>query len=100
MKHTKGKWELSENTNQGIRINVGQEDPITMTTICSMSGSPRIAEVTANAKLIAAAPDMLEALIDIKDRIDKCKGLPLTHDEALDSFYVEIINEAIKKATE
>lgn len=54
-KHTKGEWELSKNFNQGIRVLVGQDNPITMTNICSVSGRPSDKEVEANAKLIAEA---------------------------------------------
>ena len=87
-KHTQGEWEISKNQNQGVRINVGS-DPIKMTTICSLSGSPREEEVNANAKLIAAAPDMLDALIKIKE----IGGF------SSDGKIGILINNAIKKAT-
>lgn len=50
----------------------------------------------ANARLIAAAPDLLEALIMVRDADDDCKsdGLP-----TIPSIARATINAAISKAT-
>jgi len=57
----------------------------------------------ANARLIAAAPDMLATLIDLRDRLDDFKSAfestDITVADVFDSFYRELIDEAIKKAT-
>jgi hypothetical protein len=55
MKHAKGKWEISQNSNQGIRIGVNFQNPIDMTLICSLNGSPLDERVKANANLIVEA---------------------------------------------
>ena len=94
MKHTKGKWECSEVGNFSDTlvsfINSG-ELPIAQTRGATTDGRT-VEEITANAKLIAAAPELLECL-----------------DYVLGSFSLErtenfdLLNkckEAIKKATE
>lgn len=70
MKHTKGKWELSHNTNQGIKIVISPDDPLKTENICSIFGSPSEESTYANAKLIAAAPELLEALLEAKIQIE------------------------------
>jgi hypothetical protein len=57
-----------------------------------------IDKTEANARLIDAAPEMLAALKTLKSRIEECDGLPVTTLEVFDSFYREIIDEAIHKA--
>jgi hypothetical protein len=52
----------------------------------------------ANARLIAAAPDMLAALIDLDARLRECGALH-TAEDAYDSFYRGIVEEAIRRAT-
>lgn len=58
-----------------------------------------VAEAKRNARLIAAAPDLLAALKDLDDRLQLCKDVGVTADEAYDSFYQEIVRAAIAKAT-
>lgn len=61
-KHTEGKWEVNEHSWSDTSISVGDK------TICSMSICEDAteetqegleSEMTANAKLIAASPDLL-----------------------------------------
>jgi hypothetical protein len=57
MKHTRGNWEV-----KGLKVQILPNDPMNTITICQVFGSPTERENMANAKLIAAAPDLLEAL--------------------------------------
>lgn len=55
-------------------------------------------EAKANATLYAAAPDLLEALVAIGTRLLIC-GPDVSAQDAYDSFYQEIVKDAIAKAT-
>ena len=58
------------------------------------------AQRDANAQLIAAAPELLAALISIKKRLEECsKVSEISARDAYDSFYQEVVNDAIAKAT-
>ena len=52
----------------------------------------------ADARLIAAAPDLLAALKDIDDRLRECSALPITAAEAYDTFFRTLVADAIAKA--
>ena len=88
-KHTKGPWVIgpdavNETRRQEHLIGLpNQPDGLSMTE--------RIANYAANAVLIAAAPDMLEALEKLVSRIDETRGP--TADTALAAA-----RAAIKKA--
>ena len=56
LKITKGEWAI----NNKLAIQVNPNDPINTSTIAQVMGNDE--EAKANAKLIAASPDMLEAL--------------------------------------
>jgi len=53
----------------------------------------------ANCRLIAAAPDLLDALMELNARLLRCSALGISSAEAYDSFYQGIAQEAIAKAT-
>jgi hypothetical protein len=60
MKHTAGPWEVTRpSVMNGVQIIRCYDYPMTSETICTMPqrGKGR----TANARLIAASPDLLEA---------------------------------------
>ena len=60
--HTPGPWWVDETVLWRIRCNpTPQVD--TGTTVCEMCSDRTIAETAANARLIAAAPELLEALL-------------------------------------
>ena len=108
MNYTKGPWMvgktncvISENDN-GLELNgaKGQE-------AIEYYGGNLICESVseANAKLIAAAPEMLEALKSISDLIMESEGVTSFHvggDIVLWGEFelVKKIEQAIKKATE
>lgn len=65
-KHTKGQWEINKYTHILMHkdiVSIKSEDGV---DVCLMSNPKSINE---NAKLIAAAPDLLEALIIAKSLI-------------------------------
>lgn len=66
--HTEGPWNATERdrTVGGFTIRVGDDDDLLCLAIVPLNG--RFAhEVEANAKLIAAAPDMLAALKEAEE---------------------------------
>lgn len=100
-KHTKGEWTLCQKsgTNDLCRIKDSSGGII---ADCFWLGEGRSqAQSEANAKLIAAAPDLLEALQKVKSElmyenlINKEKSSGRNWQVELD-----IINQVIKKATE
>lgn len=99
MTHTKGEWKVEKRTMQLERTIFANNKRICeVKSFGAGFNDPTEKQADANAKLITAAPDMLKALKEIKERLDKCKGLPISNLEVFDSFYQEIIDEAIKKA--
>jgi len=61
MKHTKGPWKLQLNGNGSYRIGL---DHLFDIVICHRSEwNSRVEESEANGRLIAAAPELLEAAI-------------------------------------
>lgn len=84
-KHTPGPWEI-EPFHNGIHIWAKGKK------LCSIwSKLFHGPEIKANAKLIVAAPKLLEALLMLMD-VYESKGQLL-------SFNVDIARQAIKKAT-
>lgn len=90
MKHTPGPWTFDKKSvvkrvfsdyGGGLR-NLG-------THICTLADGPDI----ANARLIAAAPELLEALEDAVSVLVKEYGF-----EARDSEYIKELNRIIAKA--
>lgn len=86
MKHTQGTWEA----NSKLTIQVNPENPVETTTICQVYGSGEQSE--ANARLIAAAPELLRAL--------KACARHLNTNNEIDRVLYEIAIEAINKATQ
>jgi hypothetical protein len=85
-KHTPGPWKIEHDYKPYV-INAGAGH-----TICAITGTAAIRpEAEANARLIAAAPEMLEALKLVRE-----SGLA---DEYGASAVEDAINAAIKKAT-
>lgn len=87
IKFTKGEW-----VDLGYRVDVEIADGLS--GICEMSDWMGYDEMNANAKLIAAAPDMLNVLLELQESASYWSqyDVPLG--------IVEKINNAIKKATE
>lgn len=60
MKHTKGRWRSFTDNANGFGVTNGD-------TVIAIAGEPDLKENEANANLIAAAPELLEALQAIND---------------------------------
>lgn len=56
------------------------------------------AVMAANAALIAAAPELLDVLRCIRERLELSMGDHICAEDVFDSFYREIMDEAIAKA--
>lgn len=99
MKHTKGEWvskPLNDASNGWIDIKMSDNTTITIygKPIDKENPNHKIVEnLIANAKLIAAAPDLLEALQRFVKFVDK---LNLEYESSM----VLQAKDAIKKATE
>jgi len=100
-KHTQGEWKWFQNltsfngmpfVNLNIAINHPDEDNICNLTVKASNQD----EAVANAKLIAAAPELLEACQFLLNVIPDDKSL--FTDCQITAF--NIIEQAIKKATE
>ncbi len=93
-KHTKKDWEYCGGGNAFVEVNIGDVTiDIGRTSKFSEKYIIERDEMEANGKLIAAAPDLLETLVRLIDRIDE-NGLQ----DRFPSAYVRA-REAIKKAT-
>lgn len=93
MKHTQGEWKVFSGQYPLGTISINTD---VKTRICTLKineyGNAK--ETKANAKLIAAAPDLLEALLLI------CSADPNdTEPKILNESEIEKIYAAIKKAT-
>lgn len=85
-KHTHGEW-----TNTGLEIRHKSRGIILATIYSHLASNQPQDEANANAKLIAAAPDLLEAIQEI---------LGHTHDGNFLKSIRDQAKKAIKKATE
>lgn len=103
MKHTKGPWHIMDggfekNKNQMLATIYATNDDLEI--ICKVVKDGMLAhseqDFKANAKLIAAAPDMLFVLKNCFTYLESCMD---SWEEGEEMLYVEV-REAIKRATE
>ncbi len=91
--HTPGPWRVDESCgNESVRAKNGR----LVADCCIVGGGASVAKNIANARLIAAAPDLLFALEMIRDADNDCilDGLPQIPAEAR-----RTIDAAIARAT-
>lgn len=99
-KHTQGEWEITYGVTQkdenGNLYNTifGERSHTEM--VCKVIGKTR-EQVDSNAKLIAAAPELLEALLEICYK-DLYGNYRIGYNSG--SIVSDKISNAIKKATE
>lgn len=88
-KHTPGPWRIFETDHGSKIIGIGSEDGAGVADAGFGLWGGDSDEARANARLVAAAPELLEAL---KYLVMHCKGL--------DRFEGNPINEAIRAGRE
>lgn len=93
--HTPGPWALFHHKDSGARYI----DSGSVQMQISRTSDAGAGDMDANARLIAAAPDLLGTLQDLHNRLSEAVQLGLTAQEAYDSFYQEMVGEALSKAT-
>ncbi len=93
-KHTQGKWKAT-----GLEIRHINNSMILANVYQHLEANQSRSEAEANAKLIAAAPDMLEALQNIYNNF----SLNIKHNQGLNISEIKagmsIIERTINKAT-
>lgn len=92
--YTRGPWELDESLRGNSYTAISGEDWIELATVVTrmQSGTEDSPEGLANARLIAAAPELLEALELARDHLEVCN-----HEGEEDEALAQI-NAAITKA--
>lgn len=92
-KHTKGEWRLSQDWDNKIRIFAESDRGyIPIADVLNPICTPQHSDVQiANAKLIAAAPELLEALKCVLNTLETL---------GKNTVSMEMAKSAIKKATE
>lgn len=97
MKHTPGPWELSEaEYKEGFgtyrRVEQVEQFGDVVGSVCIRHAVNHTLDACgeANARLIAAAPDLLSALVMVLDDPNALDGRPRT---------AEVVRAAIRKAT-
>ena len=100
MKHTKGKWQAMHTQNGIYNIVCGKAQIASVYDFAELgSNALEIKErQQANAKLMAAAPDMLEACLLLKE-FDNVETYSKEWEELAEK-HLKITEQAIKKATE
>ena len=93
-KHTPGLWKANDGigTSEVVRYNLGV--PITIVDV--VEGQPE--ERFANARLIAAAPDLLASLRDFSLAVWSDCRLPGEMRKELEALYHNAVQAAIAKA--
>jgi hypothetical protein len=94
-KHTPGAWIYVSGTTTCEKVLGADGKVVADTWWCRDSE-----ESEANARLIASAPELLEALKTLDKRFKECAAIDsISARDAYDSFYQEVVSEVIKKAT-
>ena len=101
-KHTKGQWfacKITNTTNYSVRTNERPElviTPVNLTEVNETIHNDLIGEAIANAKLIAAAPELLNLISEM----DECNDRFGENHRCFNEYWTKRLKDAIKKATE
>lgn len=70
-KHTPGPWSVCQHSPSMIEANIGHDDGLPRIIAQALDPIPHIGDamVNANARLIASAPELLEALVAARSEI-------------------------------
>lgn len=98
-KHTPGPWAVnryitSGNQSLGFHITGPRDGSVSPVCVGEDTG---YGEIDANARLIAAAPDLLVALRSIVEEVDG-PGRPFSSDSYLPSHLIQVARATITKA--
>ena len=89
MSYTKGKWEIKKFTIGNVESENGRYIANCMGYSTNMDKGEHVQENLANAKLISAAPELLEALKQAQLGIENMSGW-----EELDKHIKKVIKKA------
>ena len=98
-KFTKGEWKVLFHEEGDLYPFIQSVNGMDRRFICDVKSSHLRENIHANAKLIAAAPDLLDALISILEKSEPA----LEHCYQQDSETIDVVikaKQSIKKATE
>ncbi len=96
--HSIGPWKIDNGETLKVRNNTGT---IAMLFQVHLNGRRDPKEVSANAKLIAAAPELLATLTECRDAclVGDDDGITVSEDVTISSDMFDRICDAINKAT-
>lgn len=100
LKHTPGPWKLLSEDSQDRSFDVISSCPTAWDIakvhgFCGFRrGNENYSETNANARLIAAAPDLLAALIEARSELEQYEAMI-----SGEHYSSPTINDAISKAT-
>ncbi|MCV4287757.1 hypothetical protein OH708_07540 [Pseudomonas capsici] len=96
--HTPGPWS-HQGPDDFLDFNILHPgDSLAVAAV--VSNMRELPEIAANAKLIAAAPELLEALIDLADDIAERFDMDSPSTNPGIKHYIQSARDAIAKATE
>lgn len=98
-KHTKGEWSVDGFNTTSVITNINGYTKICDCHIAGIIGNDALQyleENKANAKLIAAAPELLEALIKLEKSMKETHKMIGSSEADLERF--KIVKNAINKA--
>lgn len=100
MKHSNAPWFITKPdiTVQSFGFGYRIENKTSMNYLASVNGIAENETCKANAKLMAAAPELLKALSDIIESVDNDLGEFKGVNK--ESLYIKFAKQALKKATE
>jgi len=68
--HTPGTWKVHRSKHEDVKDLIIKSDKTFITGVLEVNGFNTIEEAEANARLIAAAPELLDALQSFTDAVD------------------------------